>query len=229
MNSGKKLIGHRGWPERYPDNTLAGFIAATSVVDALELDVRRCSDGKLVLSHDAELVGHTVANHSWSSLAELDLGGGHRPALLDEVLSSLPGVPLQIEIKNDPWQPGYEPDHRLALDAAERARPGDVITSANWATVMKVRRTFPDVATGVILARHHDLSEGIGHCLEAGHSLLVPEHHLIALPLTGLADDLQVTPWVVNDLELARELVGFGVSGIITDDPVAVAAIRSDR
>ena len=31
--------------------------------------------------------------------------------------------------------------------------------------------------------------------------------------------ELRVFPWTVNDPDRARELVGFGVSGIITDDP----------
>jgi glycerophosphoryl diester phosphodiesterase len=77
------VVGHRGWPTRYPDNTLAGFISASEVADAIETDVRRCGDGKLVLSHDPVLDGLEVASNPWSVLGEIDLGDGHHPSLLD--------------------------------------------------------------------------------------------------------------------------------------------------
>jgi glycerophosphoryl diester phosphodiesterase len=40
----------------------------------------------------------------------------------------------------------------------------------------------------------------------------------------ALEKGIEVIPWVVDEASLARELAGFGVSGIITDDP---ALIRS--
>ena len=82
------VVGHRGWPRRFPDNTLTGFLAASAVADAIELDVRRSADGKLVLSHDPTLAGLVVSETPWSVLAELDLGDGHKPALLDEALAA---------------------------------------------------------------------------------------------------------------------------------------------
>ena len=112
------VVGHRGWPRRFPDNTLTGFLAASAVADAIELDVRRSADGKLVLSHDPTVAGLVVSETPWSVLAELDLGDGHKPALLDEALAALPDTPVQLEVKNVPDQPGFEPDHRLALEAA---------------------------------------------------------------------------------------------------------------
>jgi len=96
------VVGHRGWPARFPDNTLAGFMAAASVADAVELDVRRSADGKLVLSHDPSIGGLPVSSHQWQELLELDLGDGHRPALLDEVVAAVPNLAIQFEIKNSP-------------------------------------------------------------------------------------------------------------------------------
>ncbi|MDH3462835.1 MAG: glycerophosphodiester phosphodiesterase family protein, partial [Acidimicrobiia bacterium] len=60
-----RIIGHRGFPARFPDNTLAGFLAAALVGDGIEVDVRRSKDGKLVLSHDEVLGGHVVPETSW--------------------------------------------------------------------------------------------------------------------------------------------------------------------
>jgi glycerophosphoryl diester phosphodiesterase len=224
------VVGHRGWPSRFPDNTLAGFLAAASVAGAVETDVRRSGDGKLVLSHDPELRGVGVADHPWSVLSELDLGDGHRPALLDEAIAAIPGTSFQFEIKNMPYEPGFEPDHRLALEAAERARPGDIVTSFNWQTLAAVRRVFPDVATGVIIDGRGEIDLAIDECLDVGHPALVPSVFLPTLGLVrALEAGLAVYPWVVDDPERVIELAGLGVSGIITDDPaVVVSALRRD-
>lgn len=218
------VVGHRGWPQRFPDNTLGGCLAAAEVSDAVEIDVRRCGDGRLVLSHDAYLSGHPVAETPWSVLAELDLGAGHHPTLLDEVLAGLPGTPVQIEVKNWPGDPGFEPDHRLALEAAERTRPGDVITGFNPETLAVVRRVFPNVTTGLCIPGAFDLDDAVELCLDAGHGVLIPEYALITEELNVA---LQVFPWTVNDPARAIELVELGVTGIITDDPGLISSLRN--
>jgi glycerophosphoryl diester phosphodiesterase len=50
------LQGHRGARGLFPENTLAGFVAALAVgVDSFELDVAVTADGVPVVSHDAAL------------------------------------------------------------------------------------------------------------------------------------------------------------------------------
>ncbi|MFZ0013751.1 MAG: glycerophosphodiester phosphodiesterase [Acidimicrobiia bacterium] len=215
-NAQTAVIGHRGWPSRYPDNTLSGLIAAATVADAVEVDVRRSADGKLVLSHDADLAGHVVAHTPWSKLCLLDLGGLHHPALLDEALAALPDTPVQLEVKNLPIDPGFEPDHRLALETAERARPGDIITGFNPEMLVVVRRVFPDVATGLAIPAGVALDEAFKHCLDVGHRALVPDHSLLTEEIN---QPIEVFPWTVDDPGRARELVELGVTGIITNDP----------
>lgn len=202
------------------------------MADAIEVDVRRCADGKLVLSHDPDLVGFPVGAHEWAFLGELDLGGGHHPVLLDEALGALPDTPVMLEVKNLPHQPGFEPDHRLGLETASRARPGDVVTSFHWPTVDAVRHQFPDVETGLIVGDWVELRHAIEHCFDVGHSAVVPDVALIRAE--GVRDQvrdcgLDVYVWTVNDLATAEELVAIGVSGIITDDPGLISAIRDTQ
>ena len=220
MSAPVAVVGHRGWPTRFPDNTLAGVLAAATVADMLELDIRRSGDGKLVLAHDPELGGLPVSGTPWSQLGELDVGDGHHPALLDEVLAALPETPVQMEIKNLPMDPGFEPDHRLALEAAERSRPGDIVTGFNPESLAAVRRVFPDVNTGLAVAAWVDLEEAVKMCQDGGHTVLVPEHTLVTRKINT---ELSVYPWTVNDPTRALELVELGVTGIITDDPGLIA------
>lgn len=223
-----KIVAHRGWPARFPDNVLAGFLAVSGVADGVELDIRRSVDGKLVVAHDPEIAGHVIAATPWSDLVELDLGNGHHPALLDEVLAAVPDVPVLLEVKNFPFQTGYEPDHRLALETAERARPGDLVTSFNPLTVAAVRRVFAEVSTGLAVAAGGDFDEAVVLSREAGHTAVIPAEVLIERPVE--VAELEVFAWTVDDPVRARELAELGVSGIITDDaPRLARAIGSER
>ncbi|MGA9852777.1 MAG: glycerophosphodiester phosphodiesterase family protein [Gammaproteobacteria bacterium] len=50
------LVGHRGWPARYPENTLEGFTAAvTADAHWLECDVQLSADSVPFVSHDMSL------------------------------------------------------------------------------------------------------------------------------------------------------------------------------
>lgn len=210
------VIGHRGWPARYPENTLRGFLAAAAVADAVELDVRRCSDGRLVVSHDAVMGGFVVCETPWATLSELDVGDGHHPALLDEVLAALTDTPIQLEVKNWFTDPGFEPDHRISLETAERARPGDIVTCFNPESLAAVRRVFPDVMTGLAVQAPFGLDDALKACRDAGHAALVPNEKMIR---SEIEHDIATYPWTVNDETRAVELVRLGVEGIITDDP----------
>lgn len=216
-------IGHRGWRERYPDNSLPGLIAASALCDAVEIDVRRSADGKLVLAHDPEIGGLAVAATPWSVLAEVELGGGARPCLLDEALAALPGTPALIEIKNTPGESGFEPDHRLGLEAAAMSRPSDVLISFNWATIDSVNYTFPEVLTGLNVGILGDLDDAIQHCREVGHEFLIPEADLVLARAEPLPDGIDVAVWSLRRVETdgpsVGELVSKGVWGIITNDP----------
>jgi glycerophosphoryl diester phosphodiesterase len=155
-------------------------------------------------------------------LAELDLGDGHHPVLLDEALAALPGTPAQIEVKNWPIDAGFEPDHRIALETAERARPGDVVTSFNPVSLETVRRVFPDVPTGLCVMAGVPLDDAVERCLDAGHRALVPDESMV---IEEVDATIEIYPWTVNDPKRARELVEIGVAGIITDDPGLMAGI----
>lgn len=217
------VIGHRGWRSRHPDNALAGLIAAAAVCDAVEVDVRRSADGKLVLAHDPDIGGLPVATTPWSVLAEVELGGGAKPCLLDEALAALPGTPVLIEVKNTPGEHGHEPDHRLGLEAAAMARPSDIVISFNWATVDSVRMTFPEVLTGLNVGVLGDLDDAIQHCNQGGHRYLIPDADLVLASAEPLPDDVDVVVWssreVESDASSVGELVSKGVWGIITNDP----------
>ena len=77
-------IAHRGASGHKPENTLSAFSKALEIgVDAIELDVRVCGTGELVIMHDATLERTTngngiVADTTLEELRKLDAGDGEQ-------------------------------------------------------------------------------------------------------------------------------------------------------
>lgn len=214
------IVGHRGDPARHRENSLAGIIAGLGADGAVELDARLTADGHLVLSHDPDFGGLTVAQTSWSELAGLD----ERPSLLDEAVS-IPGR-LDIEIKNSPLEPGFDDRGLLARMVASRARPGDIVTSFYWPDLTHIRQSRASVATGLLVAEGGSAPDALLFAAGAGHALVAAHDSLIDEALVGKASRIGVSiaAWTVNDLARARDLSRWGVAAIISDHPHAIVA-----
>jgi glycerophosphoryl diester phosphodiesterase len=57
-----RLIAHRGFADVYPENTIAAVQKAAPRTDMIEIDVRRCNSGEIVVFHDPTLDDRTDAS-----------------------------------------------------------------------------------------------------------------------------------------------------------------------
>ena len=58
-----KIYAHRGFSEKYPENTMLAFRKAAELgVEGLEIDVHLTKDGELVVMHDENTVRTTGVN-----------------------------------------------------------------------------------------------------------------------------------------------------------------------
>jgi len=221
FSSQTRIGGHRGWPSRFPDNTLEGFVAAATVADFVELDVRASSDGRWVLAHDPHIGELSVSTTSWDVLRRFDVGDGLHPTTLDDVFEALPELPLDVEIKNSPLDPAFDAGHEVALAVAAAVRAFDVMTSFNWPTMDAVRDAFPEVRTGLLVDGTGSALDALHAATERGHVLIAPHWTLVNKELTAAARDagVEVVTWTVNDPAVALRLADDGVDAIITDDP----------
>jgi glycerophosphoryl diester phosphodiesterase len=94
------VIAHRGWSERFPENSHAAFAAAlTAPCAGIELDLRLAADGTVVVCHDATLArfgGNRVP------IARQDLATLRRQVVLPtltEVLARYTVGSLLLELK----------------------------------------------------------------------------------------------------------------------------------
>jgi glycerophosphoryl diester phosphodiesterase len=103
------------------------------------------------------------------------------------------------------------------------ARPDDILTSFYWPSMDHVRKTHPNVATGLLIDPSGSLDGGLDHADQMGHLTVNPYWSLVLEKPASIEEarrrGLQVFVWTVNDWAIAGELASFGVDGIITDDP----------
>lgn len=220
-----RIGGHRGWRAAHPENTLEGIEAAIPYVDFVEIDVRWTMDGVAVLSHDPVVDGIMISEHTAATLAERP-GTAHIPTLA-AVLRACPGLPLDIELKHQPDEPGFDPSFDRPTAVAGLARPGDVVTAFHAATLAEVKQRLPRVLTGILVEPPGSLDEAVEEAIAQGHRFVVP-HHAMVEGAARVAEihrqGLLVGVWTVNDPADARRLADYGVDAIVTDDPPLINA-----
>ena len=224
------VMGHRGAPRRAPENTPASFAAAADEgASWVELDARRAADGTVVLSHEPTTPdGVAIVERDAEELAAV---GVHR---LDAVLDGLPaGLGVDVEIKNLPGEPDYDPDEQVVplVAAVLGPRLGTrplCVSSFNPATVAATIAELPDVHAGLVTMDTIAVDAAAEVALEVGARLLGPHVDCDGLDAGTVAavhdEGLEVLVWTVNDPGRARALASAGVDALCTDDPAGILA-----
>lgn len=98
-----KVVAHRGFHKSAPENSIAAVAAAQDLgVYAVETDVWRTTDGKLVINHDAKINNIEIQNSTYDQLKDVKLSNGESLPTLEAVLDQIAkksGTKLIIEIK----------------------------------------------------------------------------------------------------------------------------------
>jgi glycerophosphoryl diester phosphodiesterase len=227
------VIAHRGASSEAAENTPAAFEAAIELgVDAVELDVRRTSDGVLVVHHNASRRGVPVALLSYAALVRLSR---NEPPTLDTVIDLCAGrVALDIEIK----EPGFEAE--VIERASGRFSPDQLLyTSFEESVLSSIRGLDPDAHCGLLLGARRlrsraqryealpfDLAERCGADVLVVHQWLAPlRRRTRRASTTGLLAEARqrgfpMMVWTVNGPQRLRAYLADGrVAGIITDLP----------
>jgi len=212
---------HRGASAAFPENTLEAFAGAIAMgADGIELDVRRTADGALAVHHDAALAdGRTIVR----------LRADELPAwvpFLAVALDACAGVTLNIEIKNVPIDPDYDPDEsvaaRVAELIAERGQHGRVIVSSfSLAAIDAVRSADEQIPTAWLTLPRYDQVKACETVVERGHRALHPHHSGVTAAVVDAArrHGIALNTWTVDDpAEMAR-LAALGVDAIVTNVP----------
>ena len=223
------VLGHRGTGAGEGENTLGGFTDALRLgADGIELDVRRTADGALAVHHDAVVPGRGPV----ADLRVIDLPG-HIP-LLEAALDVCASGVVNVEVKNGPHEPGFDPDELAAREVAalllaqpDRLAAGALIVSSfSPATLDAVVATAPEVPVGLLTIPALDQEQALGLAVERGYAALHPHHESVTAELARAvhAAGLLLNVWTVNEPDRALWLASCGVDAVITDRVADVAA-----
>lgn len=236
-------IAHRGASGTRPEHTRVAFARAVELkVDMIELDVQLTRDAQLVVLHDTYF-GRTVAGtglvreRTLDELRAMDAGSwfaavyaGERVLSLDDVLDITAGrVMLNVEIKSPEadWQTTAE----VLLGVLDRRAqlPHTVISCFDVGALRCMRAVAPAARLGMLwhepdLARMWSLAREIGAENVHPHWPLVDRDVVAAARGHGL----NVLTWTVNDVDVMRILVDWGVAGIISDFPERFDEMAAD-
>jgi glycerophosphoryl diester phosphodiesterase len=212
-----RLIAHRGFAGVNPENTLQAVEAAAGVADAIEVDVRRCESGDLVVIHDETVDRVTngtgpVAGHTLAELRELDvLGTGEGVPTLEAVLEAVPEtVGVNVELK----ERGTAAD---AMEPMASLHPQTVVSSFSSEVLAACRNADPSVPRAFLtdeggpgaVRTALDLECGYIHpAVDACDERLVSDAHHAGM---------SVNAWTVEERDAAESLARLGVDGVIAD------------
>ena len=218
------VIAHRGASAEKPENTLAAFRRALALgVDAIELDVRVTSEGVPVVFHDANLRRLTgsagrVSAKTWRELARLRVFGAEPiPRLVDVLRLTRGRAVVQIELKTGV---PVAPVARAVKTA--RAVPHVVLASFAPGLLREATRLAPTVPRMLISAGRRSPATLVSQLAALGVNGLSVDYRVVrdaAWVRYFCARGFVVWCWTVNDVRAMRRLAGWGINGILTDNP----------
>jgi glycerophosphoryl diester phosphodiesterase len=241
------LFGHRGVPQEAPENTLAGFRRALELgLDGVELDVRLCSSGEMVIFHDDDVSRLTngsgrICELCFDELRRLDAGirfeekfQGEKIPSLEEVFELVGGRMLvNVELKTDSLRDQGLEAKVIALIEKMNLQSSIILSSFNPFSLWRAKQKGPDLVAALLFADDQPV-----HLRRAWATAIInvdgihPRHPLITEKLMRKARSRKwfVGAWTVDAVARATRFFDIGVDIIISNRPAQLRqALAQER
>lgn len=234
---GPLIYGHRGASKLAPDNSIEALVlAAQAGGDGVEIDVRRSSDGVLILAHDS--IHPTIGALSAAPFSRIREEDPSIPTL-EEGLAAIPAhMWVNVEIKNWKSESGFDRKRTIVDQTVAKLIEVDdpsrmLISSFDPFAMIRAKRIAPSIARGQLVFTNTRLSVGLWWTRLVGHQS-------VNLPAVYVEDDpaavvgrahalgLAVMVYVVDDPDVMRRMFSAGVDMIVTNDVATGAAVASE-
>lgn len=217
------IIAHRGASALCAeDNSIRAFDLALELgAHAIEMDIRRTKDKKMICFHDPEIEGRPIREFSYD---EIQSRVSWTVPTLETVVERYGGkILLDVELKES----GYE---RQIVKALSGLDPQDyMVKSFGDIIIVRIKEYNPEITTGLLLGlpkSPHPLYRYKEFFPESRlrrtqADFISPHYRLLQARFIKRMNDLEIPilVWTVNSLSLGQKLLSKGVSGIITDYP----------
>ena len=230
--SGFTVVGHRGDPIKYPEETIqADNSAFNSGADYVELDLQLSKDGVLVISHDDDLyrVTHThaiVSQNNFETLKQLRYDNGEHVMSLNELFAhyrNKPNTKFVLETKIDhSINPSYELEDKIAQVVKEYHMQNRImIHSFSAASLFHLRKIMPNAYLILIVGSLKRINFSILPQVNAvnASSDIVQEHPFLIHWLHKLHKQLYVWAEMDESPALWHWLINRNVDGVVTNFP----------
>lgn len=165
-----KIIAHRGYSDKYPENTLTAFKAALDCgSDAIELDVHMTADGRLVVHHDYYLGSPDngdglIFTRDLAYIKSLRIGEAETIPALEEVFE-LVGDKMKYELELKGFTDEFL---QKVIELVKRFNlVGNIeFTSPTVYNLTKIKELEPNAKTGTFAAPYPGwMDKGLGQTL----------------------------------------------------------------
>ena len=234
------VIAHRGYRQKYPENTLAAIQAAAATgVPMIELDVMFSRDRKVVVIHDATLErttnGHGAVNNcTMEKLKELDAGSWFDPRFADQRLPELSDVldlvggrtRLNIEIKAQAYEHNHPPDaieKQIVTLVKQKDLQDSVLISSFEIDILVQIASMQNPPAIALISKTPASKRIVEICTHLKVFSWHPDHLILTARQVDMmhAAGLRVFPYNVDTFEDFVKMVNMQVDGVITDNPVS--------
>ncbi len=209
------ILGHRGSPKRFPENTMASFEETLRAgADGFETDLRLLFDHTAVLFHDDELDEEEIETLTFAQCAE-------RGAVVERLsdLARFAGRGMMVlEVKRARWE-------ETILEQVSEW-PNIVIASFDHSVIAEMRRHGATVPLGITFTGTIvDVAE---YASRIGATWCFPKYRYVDAEMVASchARGIRVMPWTANRKHEWERLREVGCDGVITDYPAEAVQWR---
>lgn len=206
----KKIFGHRGLPNVYPENTFLSLNKALEICDFVETDVRITIDEQLILFHDPvinnqkieELSLREISENTNTDISEINLTSR------DQILGN---VNFELKVNNK-----QETLNTIFVQKIiQLTNPDDIVSSFDWGTILSNREKF-NSRYGILIDEENQLFEGKAISNLDDNLMFMIQKDIFHSRKFDLPKDKCVV-WTVNDKNEIDNILNTGVYGVVTD------------
>src|SRR5687768_486155 len=181
------ILGHRGSPKRFPENTMASFEEALRAgADGFETDLRLLFDRTAVLFHDDELKEDEIETLTFAQCAE-------RGAVVERLsdLAQFAGRAMMVlEVKRARWE-------ETILEQVSEW-PNIIIASFDHSVIAEMRRRDANVPLGITFTG--TIIDVADYASRLGANWCFPKYRYVDAEMVASchARGIRVMPWTAN-------------------------------
>ena len=206
----KKIFGHRGLPNLYPENTFLSLNKALEICDFVETDVRITKDEELILFHDSTLNNQNIEELSLQEISDyenIDISEIHLTSR-DQIVGN---VNFELKVNNE-----QKTLNTIFIEKIiQITNPDDIVSSFDWGTILSNREKF-NSRFGILIDEENQLFESKAISNLDDNLMFMIQKDIFHSRKFDLPKD-RCAVWTVNDKGEINNILNTGVYGVVTD------------